>query len=80
MEYIAHIREEDKVNQSVKEHLLGVKKLAENYGEGINVKHLAGLAGLLQDLGKYTDQFREYLLKAVYEPENAPVRGSVEHF
>ncbi|MBO0992568.1 CRISPR-associated helicase Cas3' [Bacillus sp. SD088] len=79
MSYIAHIREFDKHIQTVEEHLLGVKKLSEDYGEKIGVKHLAGLAGMLHDLGKYTDEFRDYILKAVYDPVNAPKRGSVDH-
>ncbi|MEI4624158.1 hypothetical protein KFD70_25680 [Bacillus pfraonensis] len=45
MNFIAHIRESDKQVQTVEEHLLGVKKLAETYGEKIGIKHLAGLAG-----------------------------------
>ncbi len=79
MDYIAHIREIDKQIQTVEEHLLGVKKLAEEYGEKMGVKHLAGLAGMLHDLGKYTNEFRDYIIKAVHEPENAPKRGSVDH-
>lgn len=76
---IAHIRETDDQIQSVEEHLLGVKSLSESYGEKIGVKHIAGLAGMLHDMGKYTNQFTDYILKAVYEPEHAPARGTVDH-
>ncbi|MFE6796248.1 CRISPR-associated helicase Cas3' [Paenibacillus chitinolyticus] len=79
MEFIAHIRESDGEHQSVGEHLLGVQKLAESYGEGIGIKHIAGLAGLLHDLGKYAIAFQEYLLNAVRNPEAPPKRGSVDH-
>ncbi|RYL95851.1 CRISPR-associated helicase Cas3' [Sporolactobacillus sp. THM7-4] len=79
MEYIAHIRECDKRIQTVEEHLLEVKKLAESYGEPIGLKHLAGLAGMLHDLGKYTQTFRNYILEAVMNPESPPKRGSVDH-
>lgn len=79
MNYIAHIRESDKHIQTVEEHLLEVQRLSESYGDPIGAKHITGLAGMLHDLGKYTDQFRDYLLKAVYEPESAPKRGSVDH-
>lgn len=79
MEYIAHIRKHDHKIQTVKEHLLEVKDLAEQYGEKIGVKYLAGLAGLLHDLGKLTNEFREYILQAVNDPNNAPRRGSVDH-
>ncbi|MFC7677835.1 CRISPR-associated helicase Cas3' [Paenibacillus sp. GCM10028914] len=79
MSYIAHIRESDQEHQTVEEHLLGVKKLAESYGEGIGIKHIAGLAGMLHDLGKYTNAFRNYILEAVQNPDAPPKRGSVDH-
>src|SRR4051812_21143604 len=79
MDFIAHIRESDKHIQTVEEHLLDVKDLAESYGEKIGVKHLAGLAGMLHDLGKYTNEFREYILEAVNNPDTPPRRGSVDH-
>ncbi|WP_127585637.1 CRISPR-associated helicase Cas3' [Paenibacillus koleovorans] len=79
MEFIAHIREKDRHIQSVKEHLLRVKELAETYGLKIGVSHIAGLAGLLHDLGKYTVEFRNYILEAVANPDAPPKRGSVDH-
>lgn len=79
MEFIAHIRESDKQVQTVQEHLLEVKALAESYGEKIGVKHLAGLAGMLHDLGKFTNEFKEYILEAVNNPDSPPKRGSVDH-
>ena len=79
MNFIAHIRETDKQIQAVEEHLLDVKELAESYGEKIGVKHIAGLAGMLHDLGKFTNEFREYILEAVNNPDSPPKRGSVNH-
>jgi len=79
MKYIAHIRGSDGHIQSVDEHLLEVKELAEKYGEAIDVKHICGLAGMLHDMGKYTEEFRTYILAAVHSPETAPKRGSVDH-
>ncbi|PED02203.1 CRISPR-associated helicase/endonuclease Cas3 [Bacillus cereus] len=79
MTYIAHIRESDSQVQTVEEHLLGVKELAETYGEKIGIKHLAGLAGMLHDMGKYTNEFKEYILEAVNNPNSPPKRGSVDH-
>ncbi|WP_269409837.1 CRISPR-associated helicase Cas3' [Lentibacillus daqui] len=79
MDYIAHIRQSDAKMQTVKEHLIEVKALAEQYGEPIGIKHLAGLAGMLHDLGKYTNKFREYILEAVNNPDDPPKRGSVDH-
>ena len=80
MQSIAHIRESDGQIQTVEEHLLEVKKLAESYGEKLGVKHIAGVAGLLHDLGKYTKRFVEYILTAT-DPNstNKPRRGEVDH-
>nr|WP_290443413.1 CRISPR-associated helicase Cas3' [Sporolactobacillus kofuensis] len=63
----------------VKEHLLAVKNLAEHYGHDVGIPRIAGLAGLLHDLGKYTATFQDYLRMAVFSPETAPRRGSVDH-
>lgn len=79
MDFIAHIRESDKQIQTVKEHLLGAKQLAESFGEKIGVKHIAGLAGLLHDCGKYSNEFRNYILEAISNPSSPPKRGSVDH-
>lgn len=79
MNFIAHIRESDKQIQTVEEHLLEVKALAESYGEKLDVRHLTGLAGMLHDLGKYTNEFRNYILEAVHNPDSPPKRGSVDH-
>ncbi len=79
MKFIAHIRQSDKEIQSVTQHLLEVKSIAEEIGNKIGVKHIAGLAGLLHDLGKFTNAFRDYIKKAVFDPKNAPRRGTVDH-
>ncbi|MDE3838816.1 CRISPR-associated helicase/endonuclease Cas3 [Bacillus methanolicus] len=79
MNYIAHIRESDQQIQTVEEHLLEVKRLAEDIGDKIGVKHLTGLAGMLHDLGKYTNEFREYILEAASNPGSPPKKGSVDH-
>ncbi|KGX88205.1 CRISPR-associated helicase/endonuclease Cas3 [Pontibacillus litoralis] len=79
MEYIAHIRQSDQEIQTVKEHLLEVKNLAEQHGDKVGMKHLAGLAGMLHDLGKCGNEFKEYILEAVRNPDNPPKRGSVDH-
>lgn len=77
--YIAHIREKDKKIQSVEAHLLEVKKIGEGFGDKISVRHIAGLAGMLHDVGKYTEEFRNYIKAAVFHPETAPARGTIDH-
>ncbi|GIP22864.1 CRISPR-associated helicase Cas3' [Paenibacillus sp. J22TS3] len=79
MEYIAHIRQKDKKIQTVKQHLEEVQRGCEHYGAKIGVRHLAGLAGLLHDLGKNTGAFKSYIQEAVEHPEAPPRRGSVDH-
>lgn len=78
--YIAHVREMDKAKQTLKEHLFGASRIAETHGAKLGLKHVAGLAGLLHDLGKYSDEFQDYLDKAVFHPELAEKkRGQVDH-
>ncbi|AIQ62815.1 CRISPR-associated protein Cas3 [Paenibacillus stellifer] len=78
-DYTAHIRESDKQVQTVKDHLLEVRDLARAYGDPLGIGHIAGLAGLLHDSGKYADKFRDYLVAAVNNPDAPPRRGSVDH-
>ncbi|MCM3551087.1 CRISPR-associated helicase/endonuclease Cas3 [Alkalihalobacillus clausii] len=78
--YIAHVRETDKVKQTLKDHLFGASRIAEAHGAKLGLKHVAGLAGVLHDLGKFSDEFQDYLDKAVFHPELAEKkRGQVDH-
>ncbi|MGX4671004.1 CRISPR-associated helicase Cas3' [Cerasibacillus sp. JNUCC 74] len=79
MDFIAHIRQSDNNIQRVKDHLLEVKELAEQYGTPMGIKYLCGLAGVLHDFGKYSNAFREYIIQAVHHPDAPPKRGSVDH-
>lgn len=79
MGQIAHVRLSDDEEQSIEEHLTAVQEIAEQYGKKLNVKYLAGLAGMLHDLGKYSDDFQHYIKEALVNPEAPPKRGSVDH-
>lgn len=79
MEYIAHIREIDKFEQTLRQHLLDSKEYCELHGEKLGLSKVAGLAGLLHDLGKASPEFFNYLKDAVYHPEKKVKRGSVDH-
>lgn len=58
--YIAHIRE-DGTEQTLKEHLQNVAKMAEEFAGGKEWKEWAYLAGMLHDIGKYSTAFQEYI-------------------
>ena len=77
--YIAHIRKEDGTEQLLKDHLREVQIICENIGEKFSMPSLFGLAGLLHDLGKYSDEFQIYLREAYFNPTDPPKRGSVNH-
>ena len=79
MTYIAHMCQEDNQVQTVRAHLLETQALAESFAERMQIRCLAGLAGLLHDVGKYSDDFQRYIQQAVHNPERAPRRGSVDH-
>jgi len=79
MSFSAHVRARDGACQTVRDHLVRVRRLAERIGRKIGVGCIAGLAGLLHDLGKYADEFQAYLAEAVRNPDSPPKRGSVDH-
>lgn len=79
LDSIAHIRQSDGKIQTVEEHLTGVKELAFRFGSEIGLGHLAGLAGWLHDMGKFSETFRRYILDAVNNPDNPPKKGTVDH-
>ncbi|WP_427110714.1 CRISPR-associated helicase Cas3' [Lysinibacillus xylanilyticus] len=78
-DYIAHIRTSDGAEQLLVDHLKEVQYIAEEIGQKIGLKHVTGLAGMLHDMGKFSDAFQEYIREAVANPSNPPKRGSVDH-
>lgn len=69
--YLAHISKDNR-RQYLMTHSLNVKVICEQKGKKINLPHLAGLIGLLHDVGKYSAAFQNYLL-------NGGKRGSIRH-
>lgn len=63
MDYVAHVRE-DGSRQWLHEHLLGVAKLARQNTSKIDIGVAGELLGLLHDLGKYSEEFQNYLKSA----------------
>lgn len=46
-EYISHIRESDKKEQTVSEHSNNVAKIASEFGQAVQMSHTAWLQGIL---------------------------------
>ncbi len=62
--YIAHLRKEGGIPQSLEDHLLGVAELAKTHASKIGLETQGELIGLLHDLGKYSKEFQNYLKSA----------------
>ncbi|WP_348921752.1 CRISPR-associated helicase Cas3' [Enterococcus rotai] len=76
--YIAHVRKSDGEKQLLKNHLTECANLSADWGGKIGLRKTSYLAGLLHDLGKYSNEFQVYLKKAVADPKSV-TRGSVDH-
>lgn len=79
MEYPAHIRKVDgkKYIQTVEEHCHGVAEIAAELLSDIGLEKTAYLAGMVHDLGKFSENFKNYIEKAA-DGEKVQ-RGSVNH-
>lgn len=62
---IAHVREADGCIQWLPDHLIGVSQLARDFARKIGLAEQGELIGLLHDLGKYSEEFQNYLKSAV---------------
>lgn len=60
--FVAHIRE-DGTEQSVKEHLLNTAVKARDFAHPFNGDDYAYTAALLHDIGKYSNEFQNRILK-----------------
>lgn len=79
MKYPAHIRKVDgkKYIQTVEEHCHGVAEIAAELLSDIGLEKTAYLAGMVHDLGKFSENFKNYIEKAA-DGEKVQ-RGSVNH-
>lgn len=48
-------------DQPLKNHLLNVSQLAKGFGRKVNLSNFMQLAGLLHDMGKYSEEFQAYI-------------------
>lgn len=74
MEYISHIRESDKKEQTVSEHSNNVAKIASEFGEAVQMSHTAWLQGILHDVGKLCEDFSKYI-----RGKSDAKRGEIDH-
>jgi CRISPR-associated endonuclease/helicase Cas3 len=64
-QFIAHYRENDNTAQSLEAHLRGVAALSREHARKIGQDDCGELLGILHDIGKYSDEFQNYLKSAV---------------
>lgn len=74
IEYISHIRESDKKEQTVSEHSNNVAKIASEFGQAVQMSHTAWLQGILHDAGKLCTDFTEYI-----RGKSDAKRGEIDH-
>ncbi|MCF6334944.1 MAG: CRISPR-associated endonuclease Cas3'', partial [Spirochaetales bacterium] len=70
--YLAHTANEKKEVHSLYDHLINTAYIATGFAFNKDMEEILKVAGLLHDLGKYQDEFQNYLLKGGR-------RGSVPH-
>lgn len=76
--FIAHVRKKDGKRQLLKDHLKESARLSEDFGRKIGLGKTCYLTGLIHDLGKYSNAFQQYLVKAVANSASVK-RGSIDH-
>ncbi len=74
MKYTAHIRENDKTRQTVREHCLAAAEKGERYAKLFGAGKIAYIQGILHDAGKLTDKFNEYVCGS-----SDYTRGEIDH-
>lgn len=72
----AHIKQ-DNIIQNVQEHCNSTADIAALILNSLNMESVGKYAGIIHDMGKYTDEFRQYIIKAS-QGENV-CKGSVNH-
>ena len=83
--FIAHMKIEssgqDSVVHNLEDHLKGVAGLSAEFAESFGCRNWGYAAGLIHDIGKFSDAFQEYIRVVVLEKSDNPkyFRGSVDH-
>ena len=75
----AHIKPITLDEQSVKEHLYNVSKMAKEYGAKISLDATGELIGILHDMGKGTKKFDSYIHYSSKHPNDKSLKGTINH-
>jgi CRISPR-associated endonuclease/helicase Cas3 len=81
MYYIGHIKKLDKEKFGVQflvDHLAGTAKLASEFAKNFNSKAWGDLIGKWHDLGKYSEEFQQYILASSGYEEGEKL-GKTDH-
>ena len=84
--FVAHLNVEsfgcsDVLCHYLDDHLKGVAWLSAEFAEFFGCRNWGYAAGLVHDIGKFSDAFQEYIRAVVLEKSDNPkyFRGSVDH-
>lgn len=77
MEYIAHISDDKERDQTVKEHLEGTAKLAEQFANEFGYGDWGYCCGKLHDIGKYTLKFQDRIRGGTLKVDHATAGAKV---
>ena len=73
-EFLAHY-DENGMQQSLKDHITGVMHLAMTEGAKIGIGHMVQVIAMTHDMGKYSEEFQDYLRRGRIAEE----KGRVNH-
>ncbi len=77
MTYIAHYSEDKTRSQSVKDHCMGVAALAGNFADAFGYGEWGYCAGILHDIGKYSDAFAKRIEGAEIKVDHSTAGAQV---
>lgn len=85
-DFVAHIKSDEGNGQKVffhklADHLKGTASLSAEFAESFGCRNWGYAAGLIHDIGKFSDAFQEYIRAVALEKSDNPkyFRGSVDH-